>query len=520
MWSQKELKINYFFLIDVSGSMTTSNFKATKEEVKYFAENNMNANDTLTIYTVGDDVECVVDRKTRDDNEEIEEIVDSITGDNNATYLDDAISETADNIMKYNINFKDSLPDGRDIIVAFTDGENCSKDGKTQNDAKEKLKESGATMYGFLQDSVASGEARKNFDEMSRNSGGNSRIFTADNLNEELNSLVNELNEVYVVECKDINNKIDDEYKKLSLTIYDDTEEIAYLFNSRDVMVDKSVADNIHPEIVSVTVLSGENENKINVQFSESVLGADDISHYILSEKTEEGEKPVSIAGVKYDKNTYLTTITLYEPLYSGEYILEINDVTDNTWEENSLNGSPYEFTSNGPEYVEEEEKTEKSFFARFWWLIVIGIIILFAIVLLVIYRVIKKRKGVIVVDGKATFADNVDIKKHVIIEEEDKTGKDLSLYLNSGGKIIKKIDTKINGSIIIGRSDLCDIFIDDATMSRQHFAIEYTDGDFYVQDLDTTNGTMLNGVKLVHKRRLEKDDRITAGSLDIIVRW
>ena len=66
----------------------------------------------------------------------------------------------------------------------------------------------------------------------------------------------------------------------------------------------------------------------------------------------------------------------------------------------------------------------------------------------------------------------------------------------------------------------LCDIFIDDATMSRQHFAIEYTDGDFYVQDLDTTNGTMLNGVKLVHKRRLEKDDRITAGSLDIIVRW
>lgn len=56
--------------------------------------------------------------------------------------------------------------------------------------------------------------------------------------------------------------------------------------------------------------------------------------------------------------------------------------------------------------------------------------------------------------------------------------------------------------------------------MSRQHFAIEYDGESFYIQDLDTTNGTMLNGVKMTHKRRLEKNDRITAGSLDIVVRW
>ena len=56
--------------------------------------------------------------------------------------------------------------------------------------------------------------------------------------------------------------------------------------------------------------------------------------------------------------------------------------------------------------------------------------------------------------------------------------------------------------------------------MSRQHFAIEFDGESFYVQDLDTTNGTSLNGIRLKHKRRLEPNDKITAGSLDITVRW
>ena len=143
--------------------------------------------------------------------------------------------------------------------------------------------------------------------------------------------------------------------------------------------------------------------------------------------------------------------------------------------------------------------------------LLIIGIaviVILALVIFLIIYR--KKR------NKKNKEIYKIDIR--VRIDENE--GKDISLCFMHNGSVLKNINTKINSSIIMGRSDLCDIYIDDATMSRQHFVIEYFDDEFYVQDLDTTNGTRLNGDKLKHKRRLEREDVITAGSLDIALRW
>ena len=53
---------------------------------------------------------------------------------------------------------------------------------------------------------------------------------------------------------------------------------------------------------------------------------------------------------------------------------------------------------------------------------------------------------------------------------------------------------------------------VDDPTVSAQHFRIVPKDGDFFVVDLETTNGTLVNG-KRVTVRRLESGDTIHAGT-------
>jgi len=41
-----------------------------------------------------------------------------------------------------------------------------------------------------------------------------------------------------------------------------------------------------------------------------------------------------------------------------------------------------------------------------------------------------------------------------------------------------------------------------------------------YVQDLETTNGTMLNGVRVKGKQPITQNDVISAGSLQIRIDW
>ena len=83
-----------------------------------------------------------------------------------------------------------------------------------------------------------------------------------------------------------------------------------------------------------------------------------------------------------------------------------------------------------------------------------------------------------------------------------------------------KKIDAVINGSLIVGRSSICELSIEDAKMSRQHFALEYKDGDIFITDLNTTNGTAVNGVAVKRKTKLSPRDVITAGSLQMRINW
>ncbi len=65
---------------------------------------------------------------------------------------------------------------------------------------------------------------------------------------------------------------------------------------------------------------------------------------------------------------------------------------------------------------------------------------------------------------------------------------------------------------MLIGRIYRSDILIDDSSVSREHARIERKDGRFILQDLRSTNGTLING-EFVDVRVLNHGDKIRIGN-------
>lgn len=66
-------------------------------------------------------------------------------------------------------------------------------------------------------------------------------------------------------------------------------------------------------------------------------------------------------------------------------------------------------------------------------------------------------------------------------------------------------------GPWTIGRSESSDVTIDDPNVSRKHAQIFRADNGFVVEDLGSTNGTMLGGAP-IDRERIEDGDELTFG--------
>ncbi len=66
---------------------------------------------------------------------------------------------------------------------------------------------------------------------------------------------------------------------------------------------------------------------------------------------------------------------------------------------------------------------------------------------------------------------------------------------------------------VVIGRGRSADVVIAEPTISRAHAAIGFDSDGFFVQDLGSTNGTLVNGAK-TQRAVLKRDDEIQMGKL------
>src|SRR5208283_2416767 len=83
-------------------------------------------------------------------------------------------------------------------------------------------------------------------------------------------------------------------------------------------------------------------------------------------------------------------------------------------------------------------------------------------------------------------------------------------LKLSFGDSVLKDIPVGVN-AVTIGRSPQEDIFIDNPAVSFHHARIFSQSGVYYVQDLGSLNGTLLNGVRIT-QAPLTYGDVITVG--------
>lgn len=73
---------------------------------------------------------------------------------------------------------------------------------------------------------------------------------------------------------------------------------------------------------------------------------------------------------------------------------------------------------------------------------------------------------------------------------------------------------------ITLGRSpkdaEIC--YPEDHGLSRRHLAIERNGGSLVIRDLDSKNGTLVNGIRIKSPTKIEPGDRVTAGHLVITI--
>lgn len=69
-----------------------------------------------------------------------------------------------------------------------------------------------------------------------------------------------------------------------------------------------------------------------------------------------------------------------------------------------------------------------------------------------------------------------------------------------------------VRGALEIGSDEHCELFVDDIGVSRHHARISFTGEQATIEDLESTNGTFVNGERVVTPRRLEHEDQVQLG--------
>lgn len=69
-----------------------------------------------------------------------------------------------------------------------------------------------------------------------------------------------------------------------------------------------------------------------------------------------------------------------------------------------------------------------------------------------------------------------------------------------------------VSPETLLGRDPGCHVTIPDSSVSNRHARVYHSDGEWYVEDLGSTNGTYMNERALAHPVVLRPGDKIALG--------
>ena len=96
------------------------------------------------------------------------------------------------------------------------------------------------------------------------------------------------------------------------------------------------------------------------------------------------------------------------------------------------------------------------------------------------------------------------------IAEPAEVEREQVSLTMNGRRRVLTE------RRVVLGRSKECDVQVPDANVSRRHAELRQEGSSWWIVDLDSTNGTEVNG-KRVPRAKLADGDKITLGSTELV---
>jgi hypothetical protein len=88
------------------------------------------------------------------------------------------------------------------------------------------------------------------------------------------------------------------------------------------------------------------------------------------------------------------------------------------------------------------------------------------------------------------------------------------------GPKELRGVKIDVNGSVIVGRSPGADIVIAAGFVSGRHARFNLMGQNLFIEDLGSTNGTLVNGQPVTSPIALKDKDVIEIGDISMRVRY
>lgn len=486
-----------YLLLDVSGSVSQTEFEAVREELLKLYENKAEG-ERIVLVSFGDEVRVVLEGD--ETAEGTKKLIKALERDSQNTKLFDGIKKVTELAGQES---EESFV--RKALIVITDGMDESLTGDTtQQEALKELTRQGVAVYGMV-DKNGKKEDVNRFGEFVRAAGGEMALWEAADIRDVMGGLLDMIRSALILTVRSENNMVS--YQTEPLTIVFEPWNVKKEISA---YIGRWIPDQDTPE---VTAVEQEDVNHLNVTFSEPVEGMDEASNYQLKSE-DEVTVPVSIERMNDEK----VRLVFGAEFYQGNYELIFINMTDISMEKNPLKQT-WKIELTGKQREEGQKEDETGFSP---W--VMGLLLLIVIVLMAAAGTayfLKNRKKCTQVQGveeETIRTDAETARKHVILKKDG--GVRIGFYPKNTGNERQAITYILHGSAIVGRSDICDVYFDDALMSRQHFALEYEQGSLFITDLEASNGTYVNGVRIKGRRRLQQDDVISVGSLDLMLRW